>query len=130
MPQHDPFTIDIPFHSLRVAKKKSALGTERPIRVAKTLVLAYEMQKLIDEGAVENRAEIASLTKFDGSRISQIMNLIWLAPDIQEEILFMVNRKGYDRITGRALLPIARLISWEDQRRAWKELLRSVANER
>jgi hypothetical protein len=61
----------------------TAPPTTRPLRAAEMLAVAYQMERMIETGIVRDRAEMARVTGFDDSRISQIMNLLWLAPDIQ-----------------------------------------------
>ena len=52
------------------------------------------------------------------ARLSQIMNLLLLAPDIQEAILFLEPAaRGRDRIKERDLRPIAVVPDWQKQRR-------------
>lgn len=81
------------------------------------LALAYQMDRMIETGIVRDRAEMARVTGFDDSRISQIMNLLWLAPNIQEAVLFAEIGDGRDWVTAKKLLPIARCASWAEQRR-------------
>jgi hypothetical protein len=57
------------------------------------------------------------------ARISQIMNLLYLAPDIQEHILFLPRTTGgRDPIHLRQLQPIAAALDWRKQRRLWQAL--------
>lgn len=91
--------------------------TSRPLRAAQILALAHEMDRMIETGAVRDRAEMARVTGFDDSRISQIMNLLWLAPDIQEAVVLTEISDGRDSVTAKRLLPIARCASWAEQRR-------------
>jgi hypothetical protein len=52
------------------------------------------------------------------------MGLLYLAPDLQEEILFLPRTlKGRDPIQLRHLLPIAILADWCKQRVRWKALI-------
>lgn len=51
------------------------------------------------------------------------MDLLLLAPDIQEELLRMETVDGREPIAQVHLRPLMKLRSWEDQRRAWRELL-------
>jgi hypothetical protein len=49
------------------------------------------------------------------------MNLLNLAPDIQEEILFLPRtERGCDPVGERDLRPIAAVAEWRKQRRMWK----------
>ncbi len=58
------------------------------------------------------------------ARLTQIMNLLWLAPDIQEEILFLPpTARGRDAITEKQLRPIAAIPNWRKQRQIWRDLL-------
>jgi hypothetical protein len=61
------------------------------------------------------------------ARITQIMNLLLLAPDIQEGILFLpLTQRGRDPIRMASLQPIALTWEWRKQRRKWRALCRSV----
>jgi hypothetical protein len=56
-------------------------------------------------------------------RITQIMNLLQLAPDIQEALLFLPRTaKGRDPIRERHLRPIAAELDWRTQRAMWARL--------
>jgi hypothetical protein len=64
--------------------------------------------------------ELAMLTKLTTARITQIMNLLVLAPDIQEEILFMpFVTKGSAPVTERDLRPLLKTLVWSEQRERW-----------
>lgn len=89
---------------------------KRPLRAAQMLALGYQMDRLIESGVVRDRAEMARVIGLDDSRISQIMNLLWLAPDIQEALLIAEIEDGRDWVTAKELLPIARRASWAEQR--------------
>jgi len=55
------------------------------------------------------------------ARITQIMNLLYLAPDIQEQLLLLPRiEKGNDRPLERDLRPIATVLDWRKQRQMWK----------
>lgn len=56
------------------------------------------------------------------------MSLLLLAPDIQEEILFLpATQSGRDAITLSHLQPIALVPSWAKQRRLWRHLKQKLA---
>ena len=89
-------------------------------RVAKLMALAIRFDKLIAGGIVANQSELAHLAQVTQPRMTQIMNLLHLAPDIQEEILFMAPvTDGRDPVTERDLRPIAAESLWTRQRLAW-----------
>ncbi|MHC5035455.1 MAG: hypothetical protein ACYTFZ_10505 [Planctomycetota bacterium] len=53
------------------------------------LALANSFQSLLDTAVVNSRAEPARPTGLSRARVTQIMNLLLLAPAIQEAILFL-----------------------------------------
>ena len=58
------------------------------------------------------------------ARICQILNLLYLAPDLQEALLFLPpTRRGRDPIILADLMPIAATLDWRKQRRRWRQLL-------
>ena len=87
-----------------------------PSRAARMLALAHELQRLIDSGEIHDRAALAAQVGFTRARVTQIMDLLLLAPDIQEEVLF--SRRDGPRthaITERALRSVARHPAWAEQ---------------
>ncbi len=95
----------------------------RPIRAAQVLALALQFQEMIDRGEVRDYAGLARLGCVSRERISQIMMLVWLAPDIQAAVLGLPPFSGRAPFSETALRRIAKMPLWEDQRRAWQILL-------
>ena len=92
-------------------------------RVARLLALAIRFEELVIGGGVKNYAELARLGYVSRARVTQIMNLLELAPDIQEEVLFLpAQSSGRDTITERALRRLAVEPDWRMQRRMWRRL--------
>jgi len=95
------------------------------------MALAIRFDGLVRSGTVADYAELAELGHVSRARISQVMNLQLLAPDIQEQILFLPRtRNGRDPIRLAWLQPIALRPDWGRQRRLWRELQRMVAGPR
>lgn len=93
-------------------------------RVARLMALAIRFDQLLTDGSVADYAELARLGQVTRARITQIMNLRMLAPDIQEAILFLPRvMSGRDPIHVRQLQPISLVPDWRKQRRMWQELL-------
>jgi hypothetical protein len=101
----------------------ASLPPGRMPRVARLLALAHRFDGLVRSGAVRDYAELARLGRVTRARISQLMNLLNLAPSIQEEILFLPRtERGRDAIILADLQPIASVRSWTKQRRMWDHL--------
>ena len=96
---------------------RAAPVPEKVPRIARLLALAHKFQGMLDRGEVESMAELARLGRVSRARISQIMDLLMLAPDIQEEVL-----AGMVDASPRDFQPIARLANWADQRFTRKSL--------
>jgi hypothetical protein len=93
-------------------------------RVARLMALAIGLDRLVKSAEVADYAELARLGHVTRARITQIMNLLHLAPDIQEEILFLPKTEnGRDPISERDLRPICGITDWRKQRKAWQALL-------
>jgi hypothetical protein len=56
------------------------------------------------------------------ARLTQLMNLLLLAPDIQEEILALEVPAGRQPLSERALRRLTESLLWTDQRAMWSEL--------
>lgn len=86
-------------------------------RVSRLMALANRFDRLIREGAVADQADIARLGHVTRARVTQVMNLLNLAPDFQQALLFLPPMQhGKDPITERDLRPIAATANWRKQR--------------
>lgn len=102
---------------IQSGEKKTVPG--RIPRVAKLMALAIRFQTLLEEGTVADYAELARLSHVSRARITQIMNLLLLAPDIQEAILFLPPvERGRDTIKLSELQPVALEADWGRQRQS------------
>ncbi len=91
------------------------------------MALAIHFQDMIRRGEARDYADLARLGCLTRERMSQIMELVWLAPDIQQEILYLsLNSGGRYPICERAVRKIANCLSWADQRAKWETLKRSA----
>ena len=104
--------------------EKPALPSGRVPRVARLMALALRLEELVRTGQVASFSALASLGQVTRARICQIMNLLHLAPDIQEALLFLPRtERGRDPILLADLQPIAATLDWRKQRRLWRQLL-------
>ena len=100
-------------------------------RVARLVALAHRFGGLLRSGEVKDYTDLARLAGVSRPRVTQIMNLLHLAPDIQEAILDLPRTlKGRDPICERDLRVIAAVPVWSKQRALWRELTaRGIAEE-
>lgn len=118
------------FRSMRKGRKELREGVEEPLptlgsvpRVSRLLALALHMDDLRRQGEVTDYAELARLSMVTRARMTQIMSLLLLAPDIQEEILFLPRSDGgLDPIREKAVRPIASVPDWRKQRVMWRDM--------
>jgi hypothetical protein len=126
-------TIEVPVsfpHQGRGGPKERRSGADsaslplgRVPRVARLMALALRLDELVRTGQVASYSALASLGHVTRARICQILNLIQLAPDIQEALLFLPpTQRGRDAILLADLQPIAATFDWRKQRRLWRKL--------
>jgi len=92
-------------------------------RITRLMALAIKFQDMVDRGEVKDYADLARLGHVTRARLTQIMNLLLLAPDIQEELLAATTLKPQG-ITAheRTTRAVVRMPLWSDQRRVWGRL--------
>jgi hypothetical protein len=83
-------------------------------RITRLMALAIKFEAMVERGEVRDYADLARLGYVTRARITQIMNLLMLAPDIQEQLLFPVGATAMLR--ERELRPIVMLKVWREQR--------------
>jgi hypothetical protein len=76
--------------------------------------MAHRLDGLVSDGTVANYAELAQYASVSRARISQIMNLLNLAPAIQEKLLFLPSSDAVS-ITERTLQRLASISDWDRQ---------------
>lgn len=111
-------------HFGRVAKgqKKKKPGPAptktvgRVPRVARLLALAHRFERLIQTGVATDYADLARLGHVTRARVTQIMNLLVLAPDIQQILCWPVVMSGKDPISDRRLRAVVAELEWGRQR--------------
>ncbi len=133
-----PLKIERAFHFAAQARGRKELQSgPRPVRpvaagrvprVARLMALALRFEGLIRDGLVKDYAELARLGHVTRARVSQVMNLLNLAPDLQEALLFLpLTQRGRDPFILADLQPIASTPDWRKQRRMWQALCRDAA---
>lgn len=129
----DGTTVTRKFHFVRTEHgKREMVAGATPVldtpqgrvpRVSRLMALAIEFERLVATGVVRDQTALAELGHVTRARVTQIMNLRHLAPDIQEAILHLPRvTEGDDPLAERNLRPLAAEINWRKQRAMWKKL--------
>ncbi len=105
------------------APENGSLVRQRVPRVARLVALAIRFEQLVRDGELGDYAQLARLGHVTRARLSQIMSLALLAPDIQEAILLLpATDTGTDLIIERHLRPLAAEPDWARQRELFSKL--------
>jgi len=80
------------------------------------LALAHHLLVAIDRGLVADRAAVARMLGLTRARVTQLLDLLLLAPDLQEAVLPLEAVDGAEPLAERALRTVAHAGSWVDQR--------------
>src|SRR5947209_11015348 len=98
----------------------------RTPRISRLVALAHRFETLLANGTVRTCRELAGLGHVSRPRLSQIMKLAQLAPDIQEQVLFLApSVQGPDLVFERHLRSIADIMDWYEQRQLFRSLCQS-----
>ena len=96
-------------------------------RVARLLALAHRIDAMIQAGELHDLAHAARACGVTRPRVTQIMNLLLLAPEIQEAILDLPPvTKGREPISERSLRVVVAEFEWREQISLWKLLVPAV----
>jgi hypothetical protein len=118
-------------HGKRFVAEPPPAPVRRPARVAVMLALAHKIQQAIDAGTVRDRAEVARRLGFKRARLTYLLDLTLLAPEIQEQLLFLEAVDGVEPFSERTLRAVAHAGSWASQRAAWNSIAqRTTADDR
>jgi DNA invertase Pin-like site-specific DNA recombinase len=103
-------------------QQRSEIMPSRLPRITRLLALAMKFERLIQQGAVKDYAELARLGRVSRARITQIMNLLNLAPDIREQILYSaLGAAGDQRVRETTIRKLSTEVIWSRQRELWKQ---------
>ncbi len=102
--------------------RQGHLSKRYPARVAEWLAVAKTILGDLEAGAYLDCADAARKNQVSRARLCQLMALTFLAPDIQEELLFMEVVAGKEPLTERTLRRIGQEPHWGRQRILWQEL--------
>ena len=124
-------TTNVHFTTTRAGRKKlhaaaepaSSVPAGRVPRVSKLMALAIRFDHMLDDGLASDLSELARLVCITQPRMTQIMNLNHLAPDIQEQVLHLPPvQSGRDPIHERSLRTVCAALQWSYQRSLWQRI--------
>lgn len=127
----EAFTFEIDVHLDRVGHgaRQSLVPGLAPVvpvgrvpKVARWMALAIRCDELVRTGVVGSYRDLADLAGVTRARVTQVMNLLHLAPDIQEALLDLPRVTGREPVLLRDLQPIAMVLEWRKQRKMWDRL--------
>ncbi len=105
------------------APRRDSAPAGRVPRVARMLALAHKIDEKIGAGELRDLADAARAIGVTRARMTQITNLLLLAPEIQTAILELpLVTTGRDPITERALRQMVVYSEWDKQFRIWQRL--------
>ena len=98
----------------------------RTLPVVEMLHKALAWRQELDSGTVATQADIARREGITRARVTQVLMLLRLAPEIQDRILDMAKKTGPSRISERRLRPIAHIRDWENQLTAFNAIHNAI----
>ena len=115
-----------PKTEIRLTEAPAPAAARVPL-ISRLMALAIEYEQLLRLGTVPSLAELARLGHVSATRLSQVMNLLHLAPEIQERLLFLPTvERGDDPIFLRDVQKLARTWDWHEQRKLARSLLKQL----
>jgi hypothetical protein len=108
--------------SAKARNRKPPKAPQTP-KVVELLKTAQEWRRQLDAGEVENQAAIARREGITRARVTQVMGLLRLVPEIQEQVLSLPAMIRRSAITERVLRPIAQIGDLDRQRSLFQKLL-------
>jgi hypothetical protein len=113
-----------------VQQRQKRTESKQPVavvpRISKLMALAIHLDRLLRSGEIADVNELAQLCHVTQPRISQILALNMLTPEIQEQLLFLPEvTASRPAVQERMLRPIAAEADWGRQRAMWGSITRS-----
>ena len=104
-------------------RRATQATTGRVPRVARMLAMAHKIDLMIRTGELRDLADAARTLGLTRARVTQVANLLLLAPEIQEAILDLpLITNGRDPVSERALRRIVVEPDWNRQLELWNEV--------
>jgi hypothetical protein len=126
-----PLRRHAPMQAHDAKSRRDSTAPARVSRIARLMAIARHIEELVRSGSVESYAAAARLGRISRARMSQIIGLLNLAPDLQEQLLFLeAPSRGRSAPVLRQVLIVAAALDWDEQRRRWRKLQRGTKQRR
>lgn len=93
---------------------------QEPSERAKHLAMGHRLARMLEEGQAEGVNALARRLGMSPGRVSVLVDLAFLAPDLQEAVL--VDRANVAAFGLETIIRLARLRQWAEQRQTWERL--------
>ena len=90
--------------------------------VRRMLILAHQIQQLVNEGKIKHPREACKWLNLSVTRMDQTINTLFLCPAIQNEIL-STNTPATNALTEFKIRPLLKEVFWKDQLAQWQTLI-------
>lgn len=124
----------IPFNGGRAWRQhkqaaKRSPARRYPARIARQLALAQSLRRRLERGEFADFADMARQLGLTRARAAKLLDLLLIAPEVQEEILFLELPPGAQPVSERGLREaVLGTIDWQEQRRRWEGLRREICS--
>ncbi len=106
------------------AKPNKVASSAKLPGIVRSLVLGHQLQRGLREGQAGSFKQMAQQLGMTHARVSQLLSLTLLAPDIQADILLAQDPEQI-RLTEQRVRQIAVEMDWGTQRHRWQSLRKS-----
>ena len=114
------FTVDL--KPVKHPSQPKAKAVQKEPRLRQSLILAHDLQRLFKSGKANSFGQVTTWLHMTHARLSQLLSLLLLAPDIQEAILCDETGK-VTSLTERHIRQTALEHDWQKQRALWQQVL-------
>ncbi|HNV85731.1 MAG TPA: recombinase family protein [Candidatus Omnitrophota bacterium] len=117
------YEYDLPIDELkkRIPASSQPDFKSEPV-IKQQLLLAHQIQQMLDSGRAKDLKQISEWTGMSKARLQQIMNLLFLCPRIQEDILTL-EQASLAKISEYNVRSINQEIDWAKQTSLWQSIL-------
>ncbi|MDD3375790.1 MAG: recombinase family protein [Candidatus Omnitrophica bacterium] len=99
---------------------------EKEPKIRRSLILAYQIQKLFDESKITSLKQASGWLNMSQSRLNHILTLLLLSPSIQAEIISN-NNQAINLIPEYKIRSLAEEPNWNKQAQTWQDIKENLS---